>query len=525
MRNKLTFILFGLLISVGWTSVMAQTQPSVSPAQRLSLTLVDNVSVYDVDAQTNTYTNTLQLSQPTGDYKLTAGMLNEGNNYITIHRLDNTGGDVEFLRVNLNAAVQNPEYKLVDLLDFYGDGSSAPSTAYYMTATQLAALSTNWGTDGSGLRMQTNGFAYASTQTGLSFIVPAGYSNEVFEFDIMVGYDASTHFIYNVNGGDWEYGSSASQYNYSAFTVPGLSSGDVVYFYGYNSSSGQLTYTPDIAWIETYVLPKSFVSSIEVTPSISTYDFDNNTWGNATAGTATTYDANGTINLDGLGNLDDIFSVSTATNDYPDSYSYKADLDANIVLPAPGESATSFNASIDFTQNSISITGEGTWSMNEAGRSYVNNQNNIAAIINYWGDILFNIPATFTGNQLTVTVTSCPGTEGAGELYVNEISHTFTASSSYTWTVNVAANGFIEFKAPSSSQSVGISSIVISSGNSSSLNAPQHNFVRHESLKPEHTVHKAVLPEQLKAKSKVSIEAKEGINEVRNINDNKRFQL
>lgn len=524
--KKSMIVMFGLLLAVGWTNVMAQQQPSVSPAQRLTLSVVDNQSLYDADEQTNTYTNTLRLSQADGPFKLTAGLLNDGNNYITIHRLDNTGGDVECLRVNLNTAMQNAEYELVDVLDFYGDGSSAPSTAYDMTAAQLAALSPNWGTDGSGLRMQTNGFAYARSQTGLSFIVPAGYSNEVFEFDIMVGYDASTHFIYNVNGGDWEYGSSASQYNYSAFTVPGLSSGDVVYFYGYDSSGGQLTYTSDIAWIETYVLPKSFINSIEVTPTISLYDFNNNTWGAASSlGTATTYDANDTINLYGLGNLDDIFSVSTATNNYPDSYSYKANLDANIVMPAPGETATSFNASIDFTQNSISITGEGTWSMNEATRSYVNNQNNIAAFINYWGDILFNIPATFMGNQLTVTVTSCPGTEGAGELYVNGISHTFTASSSYTWTVNVAANGFIEFKAPASSQSVGISSIVISSGNSSSLNAPQHNFVRHKSLKPEHTVHKAELPEQFKAKAKVSIEAKEGINEVRNINDNKRFQL
>ena len=85
MRNKLTFILFGLLISVGWTNVMAQSQPSVSPAERLSLSLVDNVSVYDPVAQTNTYTNTLQLTQPANN-KLTAGMLNNGDNHITITR-------------------------------------------------------------------------------------------------------------------------------------------------------------------------------------------------------------------------------------------------------------------------------------------------------------------------------------------------------------------------------------------------------------------------------------------------------
>ena len=163
MKKKLTTLLFGLLLAVGWTSVMAQQQPSVSPAQRLALSVVDNQSVFDADAQTNTYTNTLRLSQATGDYKLTAGMLNEGDNYITIHRLDNLGGDVECLRVNLNTEVIEQESEVIDMINFYGDGSNTPSSNTAISASDLAG--TCWGTDGSNLIWQTSGYAYVTGAT------------------------------------------------------------------------------------------------------------------------------------------------------------------------------------------------------------------------------------------------------------------------------------------------------------------------------------------------------------------------
>ena len=121
MKKKLTLLLFGLLIAVGWTNVMAQEQPSVSPAQRFTLSVVDNQSVYDVANEENSYTNILQLSQSTSPFKLTADLLFEGDNYIYLHRVDNLGGDVECARINLNAQLVPSASGVIGAIDFYND--------------------------------------------------------------------------------------------------------------------------------------------------------------------------------------------------------------------------------------------------------------------------------------------------------------------------------------------------------------------------------------------------------------------
>ena len=79
------FYLFtcSLLLAMGWTNALAQGTPTVSPSQRLALSVVDNQCDFNITAEENEFTNKLRLSQPGIDnpYKLTAGMLNEGNNW------------------------------------------------------------------------------------------------------------------------------------------------------------------------------------------------------------------------------------------------------------------------------------------------------------------------------------------------------------------------------------------------------------------------------------------------------------
>ena len=94
-------MMFTLLIAAGWTIAQAQS----TPAQRIGLTLEDNRSVYTTVGERNQYENDLRLSQPTGDYQLTAGLLYNGDNNIVLHRIDDQGEDTECARINLNAVV------------------------------------------------------------------------------------------------------------------------------------------------------------------------------------------------------------------------------------------------------------------------------------------------------------------------------------------------------------------------------------------------------------------------------------
>lgn len=462
-----------LLLATGWATALAQGSPTVTPAQRLNLTLVENRSTFNINAQQNEYVNTLRLSQPGNDnpYKLTAGMLNEGNNYITFTRTDDVNNATEFARINLSAVVTKPKSDLVDYVIF--DTDNPPSSNTTITASNLSSAFPNWGTNGSNLIWQTSGYAYISGQGGLTFTVPSGYSNAVLQFVIAVGSNArGGYFAYNLNSEGWYIAASATANYETDFVIDGLNSGDVISFYGVNSSQSSLAASPDFEYIAVFEIPDSFIPTIEVTPTISRMDGEN--WGEATSlGTSMSYEPNDTIDLYSLGYLSDQFVESTTDNSYPNAYSYKTAFNANVVLPASGQTGTDLYATADF--NTQSITGDGTWALNEAGLYYTDNTyTSICAIIDYYGDILFTLPDTFVGNQVTVTVTSCTGDYGARDLYVNGMLHTFTSGTSHTWTVDVSANGTIEFKGPSDTYSVGISSIVISSGNPSSLNAPKN---------------------------------------------------
>lgn len=503
-------MMFALLTDAGWTIAQAQSLPT----QRIDLTLEDNRSVYTTVGELNQYENDLRLNQPSGNYKLTASLLNEGDNFLTFFRQgDNESDPTEVARINLSAVKTVPSI-FYDGFDFYGDGNSAPSSNTYVTNAMLAQISPNWRTsdNGQGLTWQTNGCAYVHATDGLTFTVPEGYSNVVVQFDIMVGPDAAYgKFAYQVNSDGWYIASSTAQTGSVATDIfTDLNSGDVISILGANSSQGQLTYSPDIAWIEVQIFPSSYIPSIEITPTLSYKN--NGSWGTANAiGTSATYAPNDVIDLYNLGTVTDRFDESTATNSHPNSYSYSVKFDANVMLPQSGAS-TSFYANANFA--SQTITGEGTWVMNGGDIYRIDTQNNLAAILDYWGALLFTLPETFAGSQVTVAVTSCPGEYGARDLYVNGVPHTFTSNSTYTWTVDVAANGIIEFRGPSNTYSAGISNIVITSSNNSSLNAPQHSGMKMENSLRRGLQHQADEPKlyQEKATERISIN-KVSINE------------
>lgn len=461
-------LMFAMLCSSGWT--FAQT----SPAERLSLTLEDNRSTYTTAGERNNYVNTLRLNQPSGDNKLTAGMLNDGENYIVFHRIDDLGNDTEFARINLSAEITANELEVIDGISF---SSNPPSS---QTTITQAMLPDNWGTNDANLIWQTNGYAYVSGSGGLTYTVPAGYSNATIMFYITVGSNArGGYWAYNLNGEGWSVGATASAGYGSTIVVGGMNSGDVISFYGATrGTSGYSTsQSPDIDGMYVITLPESYLPTIDVTPTVSYWDGTN--WSAPTVvGQNQTYAPNDAVDLYGLGLIRDEFYAETDQNNHSAYYNYKVTFDGNIDLPTGSSTGLDFYSSADFsactTSNPASATmvGYNGWTFNE---SYAYSSNSIISVyIQYYGDIIFTMPSNFMGNSVSVTVTSSTGEDGAGILYVNDVLHTFTAGETYTWTVPVNANGTIEFKSDGQTYSVDISRIVISSGNGSALNAPQN---------------------------------------------------
>lgn len=466
---------FALLFTAGWTIAQAQSAGAQSPAQRIGLTLEDNRSVYTTVGEQNQYENDLRLNQPTGDYKLTAGLLYNGDNYIVLKRVDDQGEETPAARINLNAVKTVAESEILTILDFYDDGNNPPSS---QTTITQAMLPDNWGTNGSNLIWKTSGYAYISGQGGLTYTVPAGYSDATFQFIIYIGSNArGGYWAYNLNDGGWSLAATATAGGSSVITVGGVSSGDVISLYGgraYNNQY-QLYQSPDIDLIGVVYLPSSYIPTIEVTPAISYWN-DGDWSAETSLGASTTYGPNDNIDLYGLGTITDSFTASTENNDHSDYYTYSASFDGDIILPTGSSTGTDFYASIDFTACTTSDPGSGTktgydgWTFNEAAA--YSSSGIISAYIQYYGDMIFTMPNNFMGTSVQVTVTSSTGSDGAGILFVNGESHTFTAGSSYTWTVPVGANGIIEFTSDGQTYSVDIANIVVRSGNGSALNAP-----------------------------------------------------
>lgn len=484
MSRFFYLITCSLLLATGWANALAQGTPAVSPAQRLKLDLVDNRSNFVINEQQGTYenhyVNTLSLSQPT-DNKLTAGMLNEGNNYIVFTRTDDANNATEFARINLNAVKTIPESEVIDIIDFYNDGANPPSSQTTITQSMLPD---NWGTNGSNLIWQTSGYAYINNVGGLTYTVPAGYSDATMQFIIYNGSNArGGYWATNLNDEGWSIAARATAGGSSSIVISGMNSGDVVSFLGasYSNSQYSLYSSPDIELIGVIDLPTSYVPTFEVTPTISYWDRNNQNWGTSSSlGSNITYSPNDDINLSSLGTVTDQFSVSTESS-YPESYSYNVTYNANVVIPSSG-TGSDFYASADFTTCTTSnpgsgtLTGHNSWSFNSSG-AYMDDNNGIWAYIQYYGAIIYTMPESFLGNSVTVTVTSGPNLDNSdnnytGILVVNDVQYTFNGSGTHSWTVPVSAGGIIEFKTDGQTYSTDIASIVISSGNGSALNAP-----------------------------------------------------
>ena len=461
-------LMFTMLCSSGWA--FAQT----APAERIGLTLVDNRSTYTTAGERNNYVNTLQLNQPSGENKLSAGMLNEGDNYIVFHRIDDLGDDIAFARMNLSTEVTASEQEVIDGISF----SSTPPSS--QTTITQAMLPDNWGTNGSNLIWQTNGYAYISGTGGLTYTIPSGYSDATIMFYIVVGSDArGGYWIYNLNNEGWTVAATASAGYGSTIVVGGVNSGDVISFYGATrGTSGYSAYqSPDIDGIYVITLPESYLPTIDVTPTVSYWDGSD--WGTPTAvGQSQSYVPNDFVDLNSLGTVIDEFYAETDQNNHSANYNYKVTFDGNIDLPAGSATGLDFYSSADFsactTSNpaSASMTGYNGWTFYDSNA--YSSSNIISVYIQYYGAMLFTMPDSFMGNSVNVTVTSSTGSDGAGILYVNGVLHTFSVGETYTWTVPVSANGTIEFKSDGQTYSVDISRIVISSGNGSALNAPNN---------------------------------------------------
>lgn len=459
MRNKLTIIMFGLLIAVGWTNALAQQQPTVSPAQRLALTVVDNVSVYDPVEQTNTYINTLQLTQPGNDnpYKLTAGMLNNGDNIITISRQGmkdgvNEGSPVDVASINLSAEIHKPNANPQEITRLeFGDYSTGNIT-----------LQSPWASNGltnasSGARIRGGSNYY------IRYTIPQGYDNGIFILNILTNSTGTFRILGQT--------ATVSQAGWVSYNLTGLNSGGQITIQGPTSTT---QYSPYMVRLYIEWLPLDMMPSYKVTPSIT------NGNGDTTTGTQITYTPNDYINLSAIGTITDKFTVSTEDNEHPDAYNYATNFNADVEFPS-GSEVPNFYASVDFTTTQYAdpatseIVGEGEWAFPGSSIYMVDNDGHSGCLMDEsFGKIIFYLPNSFAGHQVNVTVSSCVA-YGAGDLYVNGVSHTFTNGSSYTWTVETSANGIIMFEKPSSeTYSIAFEKIVISSGNGSALGAPRH---------------------------------------------------
>ena len=511
MSRFFHYLTCSLLLMTGWANALAQAAPTTSPVQRLNLELVNNQSTFVIDEENgnrNEYTNTFRLSQPT-DYKLTAGMLKQGDNFITLSRQgikdgETIGDPTDFARINLNATITTPKTEIIDMLDFYQDGEGVHSSSTTITQTMLGDNS-NWGTDGSNLIWQANGYAYITNTTGLTYTVPSGYNNATLEFSIYNGPDArGGYWAYNLNNEGWRIAKKATAGGHSTFVLTGLSSDDIISFLGASYDDGySLDYSPDIELIYVASVPASFIPTIKVTPTQSYWEQNIEDWGTPSSlGSSIVYTPNDAIDLSNLGNVTDQFAVQTDNSGHSDYYSYKADLDANISVALNGETGLDFYASADFTActtsdpSSGAFTGNNGWFFNGAN-AYMDDNNDIWVYIAYYGTIIFQMPETFIGNSVTVTVTSGPNLDNnnTGILYVNDVLYTFTGSGSHTWTVPLSSNGIIEFKADGQTYSTDIASIVISSGNGHAMSAPV------QAANGEFTSH----PRGLKAKAALPI--------------------
>jgi hypothetical protein len=327
--------------------------------------------------------------------------------------------------------------------------------------------------------LQTNGSGYipsAANSTFLAFTVPNGYDNETVILTVEIGNNNRYGYLGISQNTTESWAMCATTAGNSLNLNYTVNSGDVIRFVGIESYNGDwyIADSPDITMIELRE------NNITVTPTVSYYRDGNWTTPVALPNTsAATYSINDIITLSGQ--VADEFSVEITTdNDHPDSYSYKADLDANVMFPSSDIGGDNFYAKVDFSgctstaAESATFTGPNNWNFFGTFSYHPSGYNWCGYIMSY-GAFTYTMPSSFYGNSVTVTVTSNTDADGAGHLVVNGEDYQFTAGETHSWTVPVTTNGIIEFKPlEGETYSIDIASIVITSGNGSSLNAPRH---------------------------------------------------
>ena len=460
MSRFFHYLTCSLLLMTGWANALAQAAPTTSPVQRLNLELVDNQSTFVIDEENgnrNEYTNTFRLTQPT-DYKLTAGMLNEGDNYITVSRQgikdgETIGDPTDFARINLQADITKHEAE--ELTDIT------------LSSTSAFIGQAGWSLSGSA----TQTLYYSSSYNGCS--INSGY---YIRYTIPEGYDGGTILLYiaptssgyiKINNGNAQNPTSG---DWNRYVLYGLSSGSTITIQGCNSS-GNNANSPYIYGIVLQWAAPTIVPTISVTPKLS-YKVDGNWLAETTLDTKTDYQPNDYIDFF---DVIDTFSISTADNSHPNSYNYSAEIDANIDWTS-ADMTGDFYASADYGQGDgttagIVLTGYDGWDY-----QFINTKDGEIMCLWFYryGLLMYTMPNTFAGTNVDVTITADTGTYGAGSILVNGNKHDFTPGETYTWEdVPVSANGTILFSCnPDESYTLDVSKIVISSGNGTAQNAP-----------------------------------------------------
>lgn len=508
MRKVFYCMLYSLLLATGWTNVFAQGS-SLTPAQRLKLTLVENRSTFNIDDQVNNYENTLRLDQPDGTYKLTAGMLNEGDNFIVISRKANTEAEAkDVARINLNAVISGTSITVTPAKSFYNDNEWSAEEAIGQARTygpdDLLDLSLEL-TDIFSVMTDENThpsqYEYAASLEA-NIILPDPSKPVIVtpDSDIDMG-DVSTVNVL-VSGyyltadatitmtGDFSVSPSsltADQVN-AGYTVV------VTYTGSGHSGTGTMTITSGSVTRTVNIAYRSAPPVIIANPTTVTINAP------ATSGTFTVRgtDLAGPITINGGTyfnvspssiSMEDAMAGNVTVTITPKSGIYTATTGTITISSPEAQSVTiqvtympAFYASIDFSQctssdpTSAEIIGPNGWTLTNV---HIYQPGNICGYLSQNTSFTYTMPNTFTGNSVYVTVTSDTGSDGAGQLSVNNTSHTFTSGSSYTWAITVSAGGTITFSAPRRNYSVDFSKIVISETNPNSLNAPKQGNAPH----------------------------------------------
>ena len=462
MSRFFHYLTCSLLLMTGWIHAFSQGTPTTSPAQRLNLELVNNQSTFVIDEENgnrNEYTNTFRLTQPE-TYKLTAGMLNEGDNFITLSRQGDTETEPsEVARINLNTNIVKREAEI--LTDIELTSTSLNETGWSVSNARNTLTYSN-----------TYGCCRINSGYDITYTIPQGYDGGT----ILLNIGTYTQGYFKINNGSAQ---QARANSWNQYILTGLNGGSTIQIRGCNSS-GSNANSPYIAGIYIIWAPPTIVPTINVTSTYS--QKQGSSWVNVSSLGSYTYTPNDDINANNLNvDLTDSFNELIENSNCSSCYNYSLSMDANIDW---ADMTGDFYASVDFTKGdgdeltTPEYIGPNNWDYMLVAYYIPTNGSIPALYLDASSDFIYTMPNTFAGNTVNVTVTSTNNNLGVGYLVVNGDSYNFAAGESHTWTVPVSANGVIRFQnATGENYTCDIAKITIQSGNGSASNAPQSQFV------------------------------------------------